>query len=74
MLLIKTPERTEEILEWEDRIMDMTVGYRLEIDKNLNKPVIIHGRETYTGSESINSYLEELREFMDGWSKCSCEG
>jgi len=74
MLILKTPVKTSQILEWEDKLLDMAIGHKINIIPKLKAPEIVHGREKYIGQHEIEKYLVELSDFMEGWGRCACEG
>lgn len=73
MLNLYVPEKNGKVVEWENRINDTAVGYKIVVDPSLEEPEIEHCREIYKGEEAISRYLEELARFMESWIRCSCE-
>lgn len=67
MILLKYPEKTEQIETWINYMEEMTIAFELAEDPTLTEPVLLEGKETVSGVPQISDYLLQLQKELIGW-------
>jgi len=65
-------DRTQEIIDIEDRLKVLTLAYKAIIDHEVNEPSFIDGSKEYRGIVKMNNYLDQLEREKEQWYYCNC--
>ena len=72
MLILKYPAKTLQTNELEERLRELSLAHRVEIDLELKELALIEGKITFTGAEKISEHLDELARELFLWQFCTC--
>ena len=59
--------------DWIERMKDLALAYRLEIDETRKQPRLEHGAAEYVGVRNITDYLDQLYAERELWWYCVCD-
>ncbi|MEL7531482.1 MAG: hypothetical protein AAFN10_09255 [Bacteroidota bacterium] len=56
-----------------ERLDQMVLARRIAYETQLAEPVLLHEQKEYKGITAINSYLDEMANFVREWNQCLCD-
>ena len=72
MYILKFAHRNPETTALEERLRQVSLGFKTEEVTELEAPQLYHGELLATGFEDIMAHLEELASELEHWYYCAC--
>ena len=74
MIQLKVSEKTAQVNLWEEKLIDLSLAHKIDINSSYSEPILVLGRDEFKGEKAITAYFPELEKFVINWRKCACEG
>ena len=72
MIKVLYPEENENVREIRDRLVDLSLAFKMVHHPDLRDIQVEEGKKVKTGMEEINVLLDEIALEMDQWGHCHC--
>ncbi|MCR9287284.1 MAG: hypothetical protein NXI23_07885 [Bacteroidetes bacterium] len=72
MFLLKFAEKNKEAKEVENRLKQLSLSFKSEIDESITSVVLEEDGTQFSGLESINNHLEKVSSELNSWYYCDC--
>jgi len=56
----------------EERLGQMSLAFKTELNSDLKEIVLAEGQKEVIGFENINAHLDELKKELHNWYYCNC--
>ena len=72
MLQFKYPVKSDAVTELEDRLQQLSLAFKSEMDAALEMPILIEGTTTISGLQNIVGHLDQLAGELYIWRHRNC--
>lgn len=72
MIVLQYSTLTDEVKEVQSRLESLVLSHKVEETENLNEPILISGKDRFSGKQEISAFLEELGGELQQWYHCAC--
>lgn len=72
MFLLKFAEKNKEAKEVENRLKQLSLSFKSEVDESITSVVLEEDGTQFSGLESINNHLEKVSSELNSWYYCDC--
>lgn len=73
MIHLTISDKDPKQLQLKERLDDLSLARKIDMDAAATQPVLVHDKESYTGIEDITNYLDEMEAYMRNWYACRCD-
>ena len=72
MLTLKFATHSQEVMDLEESLKDLSLAFNLEVDKALDQPILEDGELILEGEQAIKAHLDKLSGELKQWWYCDC--
>ena len=72
MIIINHPKYTPELVNWKERLVQMTVPHLL-VETTSNSPTLKENETEVHGTEAINLFLDQYEKDVKDWNQDRCD-
>lgn len=72
MYILKFSKKNKEATQLEERLGQMSLAFKTELNSDLNEIVLAEGQKEVIGFKNINAHLDELNKELHNWYYCNC--
>ena len=71
-MVLQFSEKTPQVIDLENRLVELALQYRLEQLESIDQPVLKEGQNAYVGFSDISSFLDQMEGERKQWYYCNC--
>lgn len=72
MIILQYAEPNQQVLELEERLKELSLAFRSEVQPTLGQLRLIDGQQKISGFDAIQVHLDELSKELHQWYYCNC--